>query len=98
MSDSDEITILRVHPRPTTIVELPIPTDTLAVLREFAEERDMSLEGLLRFYIGNGLRQDKVRRFSQRPLETIERVLARHIPSAAERAAILQEIRGEQAA
>jgi hypothetical protein len=98
MSNSDEITILRMHPRPITIVELPVPTDTLDVLREVAEERDMSLEGLLRFYIGNGLRQDLTRRFTERPMEAIERVLARHIPSEDERTAILREIRGEQAA
>jgi hypothetical protein len=98
MSDSDEVTIIRMHPRATTTVELPIPTDTLDELRDFAEERDMSLEALLRFYIGNGLRQDLARRFSERPMEAIERVLARHIPSEDERTAILREIRGEQAA
>lgn len=98
MSDSDEITIIRMHPRPTTSVELPVPTDTLEVLRDVAQERDMSLEGLLRFYIGNGLRQDLARRFAERPMEAIERVLARHIQSEDERTAILREIRGDQAA
>jgi hypothetical protein len=58
MSDPDEITILRVHPRPSEEVTVAIPVDTLGVLREVAETRDMSLEALLRFYIGQGLRQD----------------------------------------
>jgi hypothetical protein len=98
MSDSDDFTIIRMHPRPTSVIELPVPTDTLDLLHEMAGDRDMSLEGLLRFYIGNGLRQDLARRFAERPMEAIERVLARHISSEDERSAILREIRGEQAA
>ncbi|MFL5541094.1 MAG: hypothetical protein ACJ8J0_19045 [Longimicrobiaceae bacterium] len=98
MSDPDEITLLRVHPRPSEDVTVAIPVDTLATLREVAETRDMSLEALLRFYIGQGLRQDTARLFSERILDRAERVLARHIVSEDERAAILREIRGEAAA
>jgi len=98
MSDSDEITILRMHPRPTESVALPIPTDTLATIRDVAETRDMSVEALLRSYIGQGLRQDTARLFSERILDMTERVLARHISSEDERTAILREIRGEAAA
>jgi hypothetical protein len=98
MSDPDEITLLRVHPRPTETVPLAIPTDTLATIRGVAETRDMSPEALMKLYIGHGLRQDTARLFSERILDMTERVLARHIPSEAERSAILREIRGEAAA
>jgi hypothetical protein len=98
MSDADEITLLRLHPRPTETVPLLIPIDTLATIKEVAETRDMSPEALMRLYIGHGLRQDTARLFSERILETTERVLARHIASEEERSAILREIRGEAAA
>ncbi|HEX8904924.1 MAG TPA: hypothetical protein VF771_08805 [Longimicrobiaceae bacterium] len=58
----------------------------------------MSLEALIRFYVGHGLRQDLARLYSERLLDIAERVLARHISSEDERSAILREIRGEAAA
>ena len=60
MSNPDEITLLRLHPQPSEDVAVAIPVDTLAVLRAVAETRDMSLEALLRFYIGQGLREDLI--------------------------------------
>jgi hypothetical protein len=67
-------------------------------LREVAATRDMSAEALMKLYIGQGLRQDTSRLFSERILETTARVLARHISSEEERSAILREIQGEAAA
>ena len=98
MSESDEITVLRVRPRPSENVTLSIPQDTLANMRDVAATRDMSVESLMKFYIGQGLRQDLARLYSERIIQTTERVLARHIASEAERTAILREIRGEAAA
>jgi hypothetical protein len=66
MSESDEITLLRLHPRATETVPLVIPADTLATIKQVAETRDMSPEALMRFYIGHGLRQDTARLFSER--------------------------------
>lgn len=98
MNRSDEPTDLHLRPRPAENVPLSIPSDTLAVLRRVAAIRDMSPEALLKLYIGNGLRQDSARHFSERILETTAEVLARHIPSEEERSAILREIQGEAAA
>ncbi|CAN5835697.1 hypothetical protein BH23GEM3_BH23GEM3_07780 [soil metagenome] len=67
-------------------------------MREVAATRDMSAEVLMKLYIGQGLRQDTSRLFSERILETTARVLARHISSEEERTAILREIQGEAAA
>jgi hypothetical protein len=58
----------------------------------------MTVEALMKLYIGSGLRQDASRLFSERIMETTARVLARHIDSEEERSAILREIQGEAAA
>ncbi len=98
MNSEDEITNLRLRPRPAEAVTLSIPLDTLASIREIAAARDMSPEALLKFYIGNGLRRDIAMRYSEQILEKTARVLERHIPSEDERQAILREIHGEAAA
>ncbi len=95
MTRSDEAEQLEPRPRPTQVLALTLPRDTLASLRRVAGWRDMRPEALLKLYIGQGLRQDASRISSARILETTEEVLARHIPSEEQRAAILREIRGE---
>lgn len=49
---------LKFYPRETKVVSLKLSADVIDVLRKKAEERDMSFEALLKFYIGQGLRQD----------------------------------------
>lgn len=98
MSSTDDFVVTRLRPRPSEEVTISIPLKALNAAREIAEERDMSVEALLRFYIGQGLREDISSRFSERLMETTERVLAKHITSEDERTAILREIHDEQAA
>ena len=98
MSDPDEITNIRLHPQVTRPVSLQIPVNTLDLVGRVAASRDMSPEALLKFYIGQGLRQDAARLYSERILETTAEVLARHISSEEERFAIMSEIQGEAAA
>lgn len=98
MHDPEEITNIRLRPRPSESVALQIPTETLELIRRVAATRDMDVDELLKFYIGQGLRQDATRLFSERILETTAEVLARHIPSEEERSAILREIHGVAAA
>ncbi|MDT3673888.1 MAG: hypothetical protein RLZZ339_2289 [Cyanobacteriota bacterium] len=52
----------------------------------------MSYEALLKLYIGQGLRQDLTKLFSNRILETTAQVLAKHIDSEAEISNIIEEI------
>ncbi|MDJ0597372.1 MAG: hypothetical protein QNJ37_00780 [Crocosphaera sp.] len=54
---NEEIT-LHIQPRPSEKVSISIPKDTLESLKTIAHNQDMSLEALLKFYIGQGLRQD----------------------------------------
>jgi hypothetical protein len=84
---------LHIRPRPTETVTLEIPKDTLESLKKVATKRDMSSQALLKFYIGQGLRQDLARLFGDRILETAAEVLTRHIQSEEEVSAILREIR-----
>ena len=87
--------LLSVRPRETEVVALAIPKDTLASLRQVAAQREMSEQALLKFYIGQGLRQDLARLFGERVLATTAHVLARHLQSDEAVAAIMREIREE---
>jgi hypothetical protein len=62
LSDIDDFDIdaaeLRLRPRPSSLLNLLVPDDVLASLQKMADDRNMSLEGLLKLYIGKGLRQD----------------------------------------
>ena len=74
---------------------LHIPLDTWATLQKVAQRRDTGLQALLKLYIGQGLRQDTARLWSERVLATTAEVLTRHSQSEEEVAAILHEIRAE---
>lgn len=94
MKKPEEAPPLHLHPRPTETVSIEIPTDTLAALEKVAARRDMSMQAVLKFYIGQGLRQDLATHFADRLLETTAQVLARHIQSPEEVSVIMKEIRG----
>ncbi|HEX8696471.1 MAG TPA: hypothetical protein VF746_28895 [Longimicrobium sp.] len=66
MTEADELVELRLRPRPAETVELSIPLNALATIRDVAAARDMSPEALMRLYIGQGLRQDVSRLFAER--------------------------------
>jgi hypothetical protein len=57
----------------------------------------MSVEALLKFYIGQGLREDLAKVFSERWLDKTAQVLARHLESAEEISTIIREIQAETA-
>jgi hypothetical protein len=88
-------TILEIKPRPSEPITIKVPTDVLESLKLEASTRDMSLEALLRLYIGTGLRQDISKRYSQRLLDTTAKVLMQHIGSQSEVTEILREIRSQ---
>lgn len=92
---SEEGFELRLRPRPATDISLQIPDETLASLEKIAAGRDMSPEALMKFYIGQGLRQDLARLYADQLLDRTAQVLTRHIQSEEEVLAILQEIRVE---
>jgi hypothetical protein len=85
---------LHIRPRPVETVSIEIPKDTLKSLKKVAASRDMSYQALLKFYIGQGLREDLARLFGDRVLETTAEILSKHIESEEEVSAIMREIRG----
>lgn len=95
MSQIEEEIKLHIKPRATEAVFLQIPVDAMRSLEQVAISRDMSLEALLKFYIGQSLRQDLAKLFGDRLLETTSAVLARHLDSKEEISNILQEIQTE---
>ena len=95
MNNLEEEFTLQLRPRPHETVSLEIPKDTLESLKKIANSQDMTCEALLKFYIGQGLRQDLTKLFSNRVLEVTAEVLAQHIQSEAEISEILQEIRSQ---
>ncbi len=95
MNKPEQEYTLQLHPRPKETVPLEMPTDTLESLKKVAASRDMSVEALLKFYIGQGLRQDLAKLFSNRVLEVTAQVLSQHIQSEVEISQILAEIRSE---
>ncbi len=94
MSNNEEMK-LQLRPRVTEVLSIKIPRDTLASLEEVAVNKDMSIEALLKFYIGQGLREDIAKLFNERLLNTTVEVLSRHIESQEEVSKIIQEIKAE---
>jgi hypothetical protein len=93
MSQPEFPTELHVCPRPATTVTLNIPTDTYETLGQVATSRDMSVEALLKLYVGQGLRHDVAQRFAERVLDLTAQVLAQHGQSQEQVDAIVREIR-----
>ena len=94
-SESEEKFDLIFHPRATERLSIAVSKEALASLKQVAAHRDMSVQALLKFYIGQGLRQDIANLFGTRVLETTEAGLARHLQSEEEVRSIIREIRTE---
>ncbi|MHC5723268.1 MAG: hypothetical protein ACYT04_53395 [Nostoc sp.] len=95
MNKHDEELELHLKSCTTETVSIKIPTDALESLKKVAANRDMTLDALIKFYIGQSLRQDLAKLFSERVLEPAAEVLARHIESKEEILTIIQEIQAE---
>ena len=91
MKQREEALKLHIRPRDTDTVSIEIPQDTLESLRKVAASRDMSYQALVKFYVGQGLRQDVSKLFADRVLETTAQVLTQHLQSE-EASAIMREI------
>ena len=95
MNKPEEEVKLNLRPRETETVSIAIPKDTLESIQKVALSRNMPFEALLKFYIGQGLRQDLAKLFSDRLLDSTAQVLSRHIDSEQEISNIMQEIKAQ---
>ena len=66
---TEEGFVLNFRARETEDVSLKIPSDILVLLEQIAKERDMSVQALLKFYIGQGLRQDAGKEIAEQILK-----------------------------
>lgn len=89
---------LRYREQETTELSLEIPVKALKSLQKIADKRNLPLEAVVKFYIGQGLRQDLANYFSHDILERTEEVLSRHLQSKDEVSEILREIKLDLAA
>ncbi len=92
-TNGEEKLKLRLRPRPSETVSLQVPIDALTSLEKVAASRDMSSQALMKFYIGQGLRQDLAKLYADRVMDRTAEVLARHLQSQDEVSAIIREIR-----
>lgn len=93
MNSPDETFELKVNVRSSEAVTIRIPIDTLDALRAIADRKDMSLEGLIKFYVGQGLRADVTQLRADQTLNAAHQVLAEHLKSGEAAAKIVNEIR-----
>jgi hypothetical protein len=93
MKKPEEEIELHFRPRAMETVSLEIPKDALDSLKKVAASRDMSYQALLKFYIGQGLRQDLSKLYADHVLDAAAEVLARHIESEEKISTIIREIR-----
>jgi uncharacterized protein YoaH (UPF0181 family) len=93
MNSPDETFELTINIRSSEAVTVKIPTDTLADLRAIADKKDMSIEGLIKFYVGQGLRADLTQLRADQTLNTAQKVLSEHLKSGEAMAKIVNEIR-----
>ena len=84
---------LRIRPRPSKMVSIRIPKDTLDALRRVAAQKDMAYQALIKLYVGQGLRADLGKMHSERVIDVTSEILKRHLRSPRKVLAIVHEIR-----
>jgi len=70
---------LEIKERPSKMVSIRIPVDTLEQLREVATSRELGYQSLLKLYIGEGLRKDVAERKKHTLLDETENLLRKHL-------------------
>jgi hypothetical protein len=93
MSQPEFPETLVFRPRPTQPMTIAIPTDTYGSLTRMAAEREMSVDALVKLYIGHGLRTDLAKHFTDHVLEITARILTEHGQPPEQVAAIVRDIR-----
>jgi predicted metal-dependent peptidase len=80
---TDDLTdmVLTIKPRPSTDITISVPDNVLAQLQEMAASQDISLNILLKRYIGTGLRQDITKNYSEHVRRRARAVLTQHLTS-----------------
>ena len=70
---------LEIKERPSKMVSIRIPLDTLEQLKEVAVSRELGYQSLLKLYIGEGLRRDITEMKKHTILNETENLLRKHL-------------------
>lgn len=78
-------------------VSIDLPKTAIASLEKVAQNKEMSVNALLKFYIGRGLRQDLSDLSANQLLDAVAEVLSDRLGSQADADAVMREIRQKSA-
>lgn len=84
---------LRIKERPSKMVSLRIPLDTLEQLKAVATAKDFGYQSLLKLYIGEGLRKDLAATKTQAFINKTESLLRKHLGDDRKLKTILRKLR-----
>ena len=83
---------IRWHKPESESVAIELPKTAIASLEKVAQNKDMSVKALLKFYIGQGLRQDLSDLSANHLLDAVAEVLSDRLGSQADADAVMREI------
>lgn len=84
---------LKIKERPSRMVSLRIPLDTLEQLKEVATSKDLGYQSLLKLYIGEGLRKDLSTMKTHNVMNEAENLLRKHLGNDRKLRTILSKLR-----
>ena len=84
---------LEIRERPSKMISVRIPLDTLEQLKQVATARDLGYQSLLKLYIGEGLRNDLSALKNQMLLSQTENVLRQHLDDDKKLNSILRKLK-----
>lgn len=89
---------LKIKQRPSKMVSLRIPLDTLQQLKQVAATKELGYQSLLKLYIGEGLRKDLAEMGKQTLLSETENLLRKHLDDDKQVNTILRKLKQVTAA
>ncbi|MGH7596541.1 MAG: hypothetical protein ACREOI_09315 [bacterium] len=84
---------LKLRRRPSKMVSIRVPEDTLAQLKSVAAQKELGYQALLKLYIGEGLRRDLAEMSQASFVAKAVNVLRRHIADEKKVAAIERSLK-----
>ena len=84
---------LEIKERPSKMVSLRIPLDTLEQLKVVAASKELGYQSLLKLYIGEGLRKDITTMKANTLINKTENLLRKHLDDDRKLHTILKKLR-----
>lgn len=84
---------LKIKERPSRMVSLRIPLDTLEQLQDVAASKDLGYQSLLKLYIGEGLHKDLSTMKAHNVINETKNLLRRHLGDDRKLRTIMSKLR-----